>query len=207
MSKLRLIALLFSLVFAVASAPIAAAPPTRTLPATPDARRVEAAAAIGVAQWTAAVRSINGLPARGGFAAVPSSGAQLQLEEINPRWLHAGLNQIAFSPAPVGEGEAKNFHAEMRFLAEAINGELEVPTGRGGKLKAKICVAKPICPDCARELEAQGVTVMTEIGNKKYKKWLHWDDLAVETPQGRVTHGAVMSARPLTPARESSPAP
>jgi len=57
----------------------------------------------GVPHWTAAVRSINGLPALGGFGAVPSSGTELQTEEINPRWLHVGLNQILFSPAPAGE--------------------------------------------------------------------------------------------------------
>lgn len=57
----------------------------------------------GVPHWTAAVRSINGLPARGGFGAVPSSASEQQMEEINPRWLRAGSNQILFSPAPAGE--------------------------------------------------------------------------------------------------------
>jgi RHS repeat-associated protein len=54
----------------------------------------------GVPHWTATVRSINGLPAEGGFGAVPSSGTALQMEEINPRWLRPGLNQIIFFPAP-----------------------------------------------------------------------------------------------------------
>ena len=57
----------------------------------------------GVPHWTAAVRSINGLPARGGFGAVSSAAMEQQIEEINPRWLHAGPNQIVFSPAPAGE--------------------------------------------------------------------------------------------------------
>jgi hypothetical protein len=54
----------------------------------------------GVPHWTATVRSINGLPAEGGFGAVASSGTALQMEEINPRWLRKGLNQIVFFPAP-----------------------------------------------------------------------------------------------------------
>jgi hypothetical protein len=57
----------------------------------------------GVPAWTAAVRSINGLPALGGFGAVSSSGTALQIEEINPRWLRPGANEIVFSPAPGGE--------------------------------------------------------------------------------------------------------
>jgi RHS repeat-associated protein len=56
----------------------------------------------GVPHWTAAVRSINGFPSAGGFAAAGSSGTKLQIEEINPRWLHAGLNQVRFLPAPTG---------------------------------------------------------------------------------------------------------
>jgi RHS repeat-associated protein len=57
----------------------------------------------GVPHWTAAVRSINGLPALGGFAAVASSGTALQIEEINPRWLRQGANQVVFAPAPDGQ--------------------------------------------------------------------------------------------------------
>src|SRR4051812_5390553 len=57
----------------------------------------------GVPGWTAASRSINGFPSQGGFAAVPSSGTHLQIEEINPRWLRQGLNQIVFSPSPEAE--------------------------------------------------------------------------------------------------------
>jgi len=53
----------------------------------------------GVPHWTAAVRSINDLPALGGFGAVASSGTALQIEEINPRWLRRGVNQIVFFPA------------------------------------------------------------------------------------------------------------
>src|SRR5947209_3370621 len=51
----------------------------------------------GLPNWTAAVRSINGLPALGGFGAAPSSATQQQIEEINPRWLRAGANQVLFS--------------------------------------------------------------------------------------------------------------
>src|SRR5205823_4599645 len=54
--------------------------------------------------WTAAVRSINGLPAAGGFGAAASSGTALQVEEINPRWLRAGLNGVRFFAAPEGDG-------------------------------------------------------------------------------------------------------
>ena len=57
----------------------------------------------GVPGWTAASCSINGLPTQGGFGAVPSSGTHLQIEEINPRWLRRGLNQIVFSPSPEAE--------------------------------------------------------------------------------------------------------
>jgi RHS repeat-associated protein len=57
----------------------------------------------GVPHWTAVVRSINGLPSMGGFGAVGSSGTALQIEEINPRWLRAGVNQIVFLPAPPAE--------------------------------------------------------------------------------------------------------
>jgi RHS repeat-associated protein len=57
----------------------------------------------GVPHWRAAVRSINGLPALGGFGAIASSGTALQIEEINPRWLRPGANQIVFAPAPAAE--------------------------------------------------------------------------------------------------------
>jgi RHS repeat-associated protein len=60
----------------------------------------------GVPHWTATVRSINGLPAEGGFGVVPSSGTTLQIEEINPHWLHQGINQVLFFPAPAGEPTA-----------------------------------------------------------------------------------------------------
>lgn len=60
----------------------------------------------GVPHWTAAVRSINGLPPRGGFGAVVSSGVTVQVEEINPRWLRPGVNQIVFLPSPAADAVA-----------------------------------------------------------------------------------------------------
>ncbi|HEV8579621.1 MAG TPA: hypothetical protein VGX68_11135, partial [Thermoanaerobaculia bacterium] len=72
----------------------------------------------GVPAWTAAVRSINGLPALGGFGAVASSGTALQIEEINPRWLREGLNQIVFAQAPEGETAAGDIdNVRERFTA------------------------------------------------------------------------------------------
>jgi RHS repeat-associated protein len=53
----------------------------------------------GLPDWPAAVRSINGLPAQGGFAAQAVAGAGLQLEEINPAWLRRGRNEVRFFPA------------------------------------------------------------------------------------------------------------
>ncbi|MFL6194314.1 MAG: SpvB/TcaC N-terminal domain-containing protein, partial [Thermoanaerobaculia bacterium] len=67
----------------------------------------------GVSGWTATVRSINGLPAEGGFGAVPASGTALQVEEINPRWLRQGLNRIVFLPAPAA-GPAPSGPASLR---------------------------------------------------------------------------------------------
>ena len=45
----------------------------------------------GVPHWTAAARSLNGLPVQGGFGSVPASGMALQVEEVNPRWLRDGI--------------------------------------------------------------------------------------------------------------------
>jgi len=113
---------------AVALAPIPEA--VRTVAAQPDVRRIVAGGMrapgsfevaldtapdtiaraflvyelAGVPHWTAAVRSINGLPALGGFGAAATDGTVLQVEEINPRWLRAGANEIRFYP--VAEGNA-----------------------------------------------------------------------------------------------------
>lgn len=57
----------------------------------------------GVPHWTAAVRSINGLPVQGGFGSTPASGMALQVEEINPHWLRGGNNEVLFLPAGAGE--------------------------------------------------------------------------------------------------------
>jgi len=65
----------------------------------------------GLPDWTAAPRSINGRSPQGGFGAhaVPgalsnTSGATLQVEEIDPRWLARGLNEVRF--LAVAEGGA-----------------------------------------------------------------------------------------------------
>lgn len=55
----------------------------------------------GLPHWSAAVRSINGFPSRGGFGVATAEGA-LQVEEINPRWLRRGVNEIRFLPASAG---------------------------------------------------------------------------------------------------------
>ncbi|HEX7185573.1 MAG TPA: SpvB/TcaC N-terminal domain-containing protein [Thermoanaerobaculia bacterium] len=57
----------------------------------------------GVPHWTAAVRSLNGLPPQGGFGSVPTSGMALQVEEVNPRWLRDGSNEVVFLPVSAGE--------------------------------------------------------------------------------------------------------
>ncbi|MFL6201629.1 MAG: toxin TcdB middle/N-terminal domain-containing protein [Thermoanaerobaculia bacterium] len=59
----------------------------------------------GISHWTGALRSINGLPAQGGFAPAVSAGATLQSEEINPRWLRRGLNEVRFLPLTGEDGE------------------------------------------------------------------------------------------------------
>src|SRR3954465_2910629 len=56
-----------------------------------------------VPHWTAAVRSINGLPAQGGFGSTPASGMALQVEEINPHWLRGGNNEVMFLPVGTGD--------------------------------------------------------------------------------------------------------
>ncbi|HKI02567.1 MAG TPA: glycohydrolase toxin TNT-related protein [Thermoanaerobaculia bacterium] len=74
----------------------------------------------GLSHWSQAVRSINGHPFQG-FGAQPAQGA-LQTEEIDPRWLRRGMNEILFTPAnaevlpesPSGEaGRARSFGAEV----------------------------------------------------------------------------------------------
>lgn len=63
----------------------------------------------GLSHWSQAVRSINGHPFQG-FGAQPAA-AGAQVEEIDPRWLRRGINEIRFAPAnaellpetPVGE--------------------------------------------------------------------------------------------------------
>jgi RHS repeat-associated protein len=52
----------------------------------------------GVSHWSEAVRSINGHPFQG-FGARPVVEGALQVEEIDPRWLRRGLNEIRFAPA------------------------------------------------------------------------------------------------------------
>src|SRR5262245_16626007 len=52
----------------------------------------------GLERFPEAIRSINGLPPRGGAMSVLRSVAGVQVEEISPRWLRAGLNQIHFQP-------------------------------------------------------------------------------------------------------------
>ena len=61
----------------------------------------------GLPDWTEAPRSINGRPSQGGFGAhalsaaqsaagSATSGPRLQVEEIDPRWLVRGLNEVRF---------------------------------------------------------------------------------------------------------------
>jgi len=74
----------------------------------------------GITHWTAVVRSINGLPALGGFGAAPSAETQQQIEEINPRWLRAGSNQILFFPVPAGDAPPSRVTALQRSNASAV---------------------------------------------------------------------------------------
>ncbi|HKV12820.1 MAG TPA: SpvB/TcaC N-terminal domain-containing protein, partial [Thermoanaerobaculia bacterium] len=57
----------------------------------------------GLPHWTAARRSINGLPPQGGFAPAASKGFSSQTEEINPRWLRRGDNEVRFLPVKAEE--------------------------------------------------------------------------------------------------------
>src|SRR3954447_11667941 len=57
----------------------------------------------GVPHWTAAIRSLNGLPPQGGFGSASASGMALQVEEVNPRWLRDGSNEVVFLPVSAGE--------------------------------------------------------------------------------------------------------
>jgi RHS repeat-associated protein len=50
----------------------------------------------GLSCWTGARRSINGLPPQGGFEPTAAQDRSTQTEEINPRWLARGLNEIRF---------------------------------------------------------------------------------------------------------------
>ena len=76
----------------------------------------------GVPHWTATVRSINGFPAHGGFAAAPSAGTVLQTEEINPRWLRPGLNDIQFFAAPAAGAPPSRLSNLLRVDAPAEPG-------------------------------------------------------------------------------------
>jgi hypothetical protein len=68
----------------------------------------------GVPRWTAAVRSINGLPELGGFDAVLSAGSTMQIEEINPRWLREGTNEVRFYPAVMRGGAPPSRVVDLR---------------------------------------------------------------------------------------------
>ncbi|HEX3552181.1 MAG TPA: SpvB/TcaC N-terminal domain-containing protein [Thermoanaerobaculia bacterium] len=70
----------------------------------------------GLSHWSAAVRSINGHSPQG-FGAVPSADAALQVEEIDPAWLRAGVNEIRFAPA------------RAEAMPEAMVGEQGRPAG------------------------------------------------------------------------------
>ncbi|HBL25205.1 MAG TPA: hypothetical protein DD490_00030 [Acidobacteria bacterium] len=65
---------------------------------------------VGVSHWTEAVRSINGHPFQG-FGAVPTAAGAAQVEEIDPRWLRRGVNEIRFAPA------------SAEALPDAVSGE------------------------------------------------------------------------------------
>ncbi|MFZ3090664.1 MAG: SpvB/TcaC N-terminal domain-containing protein [Nitrospirota bacterium] len=52
---------------------------------------------LGLSHYVQAVRSINGGVTQGGFILPSSDTWSTQIEEINPQWLNAGQNQIAFS--------------------------------------------------------------------------------------------------------------
>jgi RHS repeat-associated protein len=50
----------------------------------------------GLSHWSAAVRRVNGQIAQGGFEATRGGRGGLQVEEIQPGWLRAGVNDIQF---------------------------------------------------------------------------------------------------------------
>ena len=52
----------------------------------------------GLERLSESIRSINGLPSRGGAMPVLKQVAGVQVEEISPRWLRSGRNEIHFLP-------------------------------------------------------------------------------------------------------------
>ena len=80
----------------------------------------------GLPDWTAAPRSINGRPPQGGFGARPISevpgaaSARLQVEEIDPRWLARGLNEVRFL-AVAEDGAAPAAMTDLRSPQRLTN--------------------------------------------------------------------------------------
>jgi hypothetical protein len=86
-----------------------AAPGARTfsVPLAIDPRGAERAFLVyelgGLPHFTAAKRSVNGGPAVGGFGVVRGAVGGLQVEEIAPGALRAGVNTFRFDPSPAGD--------------------------------------------------------------------------------------------------------
>jgi RHS repeat-associated protein len=58
---------------------------------------------VGLPPGSAARRSLNGLPPQEGPAVAEAPGESQEIEEINPRWLRRGANEVRFLPVPRGE--------------------------------------------------------------------------------------------------------
>ncbi|HEX3130666.1 MAG TPA: SpvB/TcaC N-terminal domain-containing protein, partial [Thermoanaerobaculia bacterium] len=85
----------------------------------------------GVSHWAGVRRSINGLPAQGGFEPVESKDLSTQTEEINPRWLVRGLNEVRFEKG------------DLPYSVRNVRIELVEDGGRDGHLSGWDGQAQP----------------------------------------------------------------
>ncbi|MGE5783046.1 MAG: SpvB/TcaC N-terminal domain-containing protein, partial [Myxococcales bacterium] len=79
---------------------------------------------VGASHWTGVRRSINGGDPQGGFAPRWGKGGGIQVEEVAPSWLRAGVNHVRFERTPGPTAAIRN----LRLITVANGGVLASST-------------------------------------------------------------------------------
>jgi hypothetical protein len=158
----------------------------------------------GLPGWPAAIRAVNGLPPQGGFAAQPAGSAGLQIEEINPRWLHRGPNQVRFFPV-AREELAETGVTGLRALAHAIpeGAEILPYTVRNLRVVLVDDDGHPLATDTAAAAPYPSPLAATLVDGDEATGWDGRDDPAAGVSQAvdlPLTHAAQPWAFDITTA-------